>query len=203
MTSNTLVCNAITLKGSVDIITEFFDYGINSILYQRGLYPSDRFIHSQKYGLTLLMSIDDQLKEYLSVMLNQMKTFMLTKSVHKMVLVIINVETHETVERWEFFIDCDKTITESDSKRVDHKEIQKGIRDVIRQITASVTFLPLLEGKFSFDLLLFTDKDTDLPSALWSDSNPHLIPNAEEVELRSFSTAVHKVNALVSYKNCE
>jgi len=203
MSSNTLVCNSITLKGSVDIVTEFFDYGINSILYQRGLYPSDRFIHSQKYGLTLLMTIDDKLKEYLSTVLSQLKTFLATKCVHKVVLVIVNVETTETVERWEFVVDVDKSIGESEAKPVDQKEIQNGIRDVIRQITASVTFLPLLEGKFCFDLLLFTDKDTDLPSKLWSDSNPHLIPNAEEVELRSFSTAVHKVKAMVSYKNCE
>jgi len=34
---------AITLKGSVALITEFFEYGVNSILYQRGVYPSDDF----------------------------------------------------------------------------------------------------------------------------------------------------------------
>jgi len=199
----TVTSNSITLKGSVDIVTEFFNYGINSILFQRGLYSSDRFIHSQKYGLTLLMTSDEELKKYLTIILAQFKNFMLTKSVHKIVLVIINTETDETVERWEFLIDCDRTISDSDSKNVDHKEIQNGIRDVIRQITASVTFLPLLEGKCAFDLLLFTDKNAELPSAQWSDSNPHLIPNAEEVELRSFSTSVHKVKALVSYKNSE
>ncbi|CAG2120931.1 unnamed protein product, partial [Medioppia subpectinata] len=123
MSSNTLVCNSITLKGSVDIITEFFDYGINSILYQRGLYPSDRFIHSQKYGLTLLMTIDEKLKEYLAIVLSQLKTFMVTKSVHKIVLVIVNMETTETVERWEFLIDVDKSIADSEAKIVDHKEI--------------------------------------------------------------------------------
>ena len=149
------------------------------------------------------MTSDEKLKEYLTIILSQLKNFMLTKSVHKIVLVIINTETDETVERWEFLIDCDRTITASDSKNVDHKEIQNRIRDVIRQITASVTFLPLLEGKCAFDLLLFTDKNTELPSAQWSDSNPHLISNAEEVELRGFSTTIHKVKGMVSYKNSE
>ena len=116
------------------------------------------------------MATDEKLNEYLSIILSQLKNFMLTKSVHKIVLVIIDIETKETVERWEFLIDCDKNITDSDSKTVDQKEIQNGIRDVIRQITASVTFLPLLEGKHAFDLLLFTDKNAELPSTEWCDS---------------------------------
>ena len=35
--------NAVTLKGSAAIISEFFNYGINSILYQRGIYPPESF----------------------------------------------------------------------------------------------------------------------------------------------------------------
>ena len=149
------------------------------------------------------MTSNEKLKEYLTIILTQLKNFMLARSVHKIALVIINLETEETVERWEFFVDCDKTINESDAKTVDHKKIASEIRDVIRQITASVTFLPLLEGKFAFDILLFTDKDAELPSTEWSDSKPHLISNAEEVELKSFSTNIHKIKAAVSYKNCE
>ena len=29
----------VTLKGSSQMVAEFFNYGINSILYQRGVYP--------------------------------------------------------------------------------------------------------------------------------------------------------------------
>ena len=29
----------VTLKGSAQMVSEFFNYGINSILYQRGIYP--------------------------------------------------------------------------------------------------------------------------------------------------------------------
>ena len=35
--------NAVTLKGSAAIISEFFNYGVNSILYQRGIYPPESF----------------------------------------------------------------------------------------------------------------------------------------------------------------
>ncbi|ELR52568.1 Mitotic spindle assembly checkpoint protein MAD2A [Bos mutus] len=51
----------ITLRGSAEIVAEFFSFGINSILYQRGLYPSETFTRVQKYGLTLLVTTDPEL----------------------------------------------------------------------------------------------------------------------------------------------
>lgn len=65
--------NSITLKGSVDIVTEFFDYGINSILYQRGIYAPEQFQRVQKYGLTMLVTSDDALKSYLRGVLGQVR----------------------------------------------------------------------------------------------------------------------------------
>ena len=51
----------------------FSDYGINSILYQRGIYPPETFTRVQKYGLTLLISTDEELKKYLSQVISQIK----------------------------------------------------------------------------------------------------------------------------------
>jgi len=48
-------------------------YGINSILYQRGLYPPETFTRDQKYGLTVLVTTDDELKKYLSNILADVK----------------------------------------------------------------------------------------------------------------------------------
>ena len=50
--SSTSQSNAITLKGSTDIVAEFFYYGINSILYQVRDVPS-----FGKYALSLHMHI--------------------------------------------------------------------------------------------------------------------------------------------------
>lgn len=69
------------------------------------------------------------------------------------------------------------------------KEITQEIQAIIRQITASVTFLPLLNEPCSFDLLVYADRDATVP-ILWEDSDPCYITNAEEVKLRSFSTQV-------------
>ena len=53
--------NNITLKGSTAIVTEFFGYAVNSILYQRGIYPPETFRRVSKYGLTMLVTSDDAL----------------------------------------------------------------------------------------------------------------------------------------------
>lgn len=198
------------LKGSIDIVVEFFNYGINSILYQRGLYPSNSFIQREKYGLPLLVTTNAELKRYLDVVLNQMKLFLETKNVHKIVIVILKVDTHEPVERWQFDVELDRKFDEiqsennarsAEDERRALKEIQEGIRGVIRQITASVTFLPALEGSHSFDILLFTDKDVELPNPEWADTNARLITNGQHVQLRGFTTNIHKVEPIVSYVN--
>ena len=106
-------------------------------------------------------------------------------------------------------------------KEKTEKEIHQEIQAIVRQITASVTFLPVIEekcrpsdslGQFqdmsltfpsytgSFNILVYTGVDTEVPT-LWQDSNAHLISgNAEQVKLRSFSTSVHKVDSLVAYR---
>jgi len=35
--------NVITLRGSTDIVKEFFNFSVNNILYQRGVYPPESF----------------------------------------------------------------------------------------------------------------------------------------------------------------
>ena len=54
--------NNITLKGSTAIVTEFFGYAVNSILYQRGIYSPETFERKQKYGLGMLVTTDESLK---------------------------------------------------------------------------------------------------------------------------------------------
>lgn len=198
----------VQLKGSIDIVIEFFNYGINSILYQRGLYPSNTFIQREKYGLPLLMTTQPELKKYLDVILSQMRKFLENKNVHKIVIVILKQETKEPVERWQFDVELDKPINNNSKLMPGHpdyderkvmKDIQEGIRGVIRQITASVTFLPTLEGSHSFDILLYTDKNVELPNSEWSDTNARLINNGQHVQLRGFTTNVHKVEPIVSY----
>ena len=79
------------------------------------------------------------------------------------------------------------------------KEIQDEIQAIFRQITASVTFLPQLDGNCTFNVLVYADQDSDVPVE-WGDSDAKEIKDGEKVQLRGFSTSNHKVDTLVSYR---
>ena len=194
--------STISLRGSVDLVQEFFEYAINSILYQRGIYPPEEFRRVAKYGLSMMVASDDGLQTYLKKILAQLKTWLEEGDVQRLVVVVTGVETNETLERWTFAVNACDTENAAPSTAGDVKAITKQIQAIIRQITASVTFLPLLDEACAFDLLVYTRKRAEVPGT-WEDSDPKYIADGQEVKLRSFTTSVHQVEAAVAYKERE
>ena len=192
--------STISLRGSVDLVQEFFEYAINSILYQRGIYPPEEFRRVAKYGLSMMVASDDGLQTYLKQILAQLKTWLEEGDVQRLVVVVTGVETNETLERWTFAVNACDTENAAPSQSADVKAVTKQIQAIIRQITASVTFLPLLDEACAFDLLVYTRKTASVPGA-WEDSDPKYIADSQEVKLRSFTTSVHSVEAAVAYKD--
>ncbi|GAA5856538.1 hypothetical protein JCM5353_001919 [Sporobolomyces roseus] len=205
----------LSLKGSTKIVTEFFEYSVNSILYQRGVYPPEDFKQVKKYGLTLFTSADEALEKYVQNVMKQVQAWILAGKLDSLALIIMNRDTREVVERWQFDIQVEEPPPESESGGKENQateqplkaktdrtpeQVQKDIQDIMRQITSSVTFLPSLEEKYVFTILTYAKKDTEVPKE-WIDSDPHMIiGNAEQVKLRSFSTNRHKVGGLVAYR---
>lgn len=206
------------------------DFGINSILYQRGIYPPEDFQLVKKYGLTVMVSVDDEVKDYIRRIMSQLHRWIYGGVVSKLVVAVTSTGTGETVERWQFDVeilpqdksDSDEGGLGSGSKAVEANEesqtvgddqhplgqsksyidIQKEIQSIIRQITASVTFLPELQGAHSFNVLVYTDQNAKVPYE-WKDAEDAKNvqgSNVEQVQFRSFSTDKHKVDAVVSYK---
>ena len=192
---------AITLRGSTDIVVEFFDYCVNSILYQRAIYPPESFKRVSKYGLAMMMANEEGLVAYIQNITRQLESWLLNGAVQKLVLVIKGVETGDTLERWVFNCEVAGGNENSKSDRA-IKEITSEIQAIIRQVTASVTFLPLLDEPCSFDLLVYADKAAAVP-VTWEDSDPCFIANGADVRLRSFTTKIHTVDITVQYKNDE
>lgn len=129
------------------------------------------------------------------------------RSLQSLVIVITGVTSKEVLERWTFNIEAEGdglpgAAAGSKPPEKSEKEITGEIQAIIRQITASVTFLPLIEEACTFDLLVYTNIDSEVPSQ-WEQSDPRYIANSEEVRLRSFTTKVHRVNAAVAYRNAE
>lgn len=201
----------LTLKGSTALVHEFFNYSVQSILYQRSIYPSDDFKTVKKYGLQMLVTTDDGLIEYLESAMAQLKIWLERGDVTRLVVVIVEKDTGETRERWQFDVDVINTPLpdapdakeEGKVKKTD-AQVRAEIAAIIKQITASCTFLPVLEEPCAFQILAYTNKDAEAP-AEWIDSDARLIAEgqAEQVRLRSFSTHVHRVDAMVAYRRDE
>lgn len=181
--------DAISLKGSTRIVTEFFEYGINSILYQRAVYPSEDFVSVKKYGLSLLKTSDNELKQYIRKILQQVHRWLLGGKCHKLVLCIVDKDDGNIVERWEFAVEAKVEKDEKDEQEqheISVEDTQKEIRAVLRQITASVTFLPELtnEGNYTFNVLAYTDGSANVPME-WTDSDAKEILDGESVQFKS------------------
>jgi mitotic spindle assembly checkpoint protein MAD2 len=122
-------------------------------------------------------------------------------------MVISNVHTKEVLECWDFRIDPDRNDQNKDpnvdpnnpTSSKELKKIQAEIGAVMRQIAATVSYLPLLECLCSFDLLIHTLKDCDIPDN-WNETENVSIKNSQVVNLKSFSTGLHKLDTVVSYK---
>lgn len=141
-----------------------------------------------------------------------------SNQVEKISLIITNAHNREVLECWEFKVESDGVtgngttsngggglpeVDKSDPKNpVSNKDlhrIQMEIRDVMRQISATVSYLPLLDTICSFDILVHTLDGCEVPEN-FNETADVQIQNAQAVELKSFSTGLHKMQTIVNYK---
>ena len=109
--------------GSAKTVAEFFEYSINTILFQRGVYPAEDFTPVKKYGLNMLVSSDDQVKSYVKKIMSQLNKWMLKSKISKFVVVITSKETGEHIERWQFDVQVfGKSSSKKSSSRSADKE---------------------------------------------------------------------------------
>ncbi|KIJ64024.1 hypothetical protein HYDPIDRAFT_91110 [Hydnomerulius pinastri MD-312] len=203
-TSQALNRQAITLKGSTNLVTEFFKYAANTILFQRGVYPSDDFHMVKKYGQTVLVTQDLALENYLDRILKQVNKWLSTGSVTQLVLAIISKDTRLPLERWVFDINLVEPPADSTEPAPPkpESEIQAEIRYILKQIVSTVTFLPIIDDPTVFNILAYTHDSADVPADEWVDTDPLAIEasKSQQVKLRSFSTDVHRIEAMVAYR---
>ncbi|KAF8202853.1 spindle assembly checkpoint protein [Pholiota molesta] len=162
---------AITLKGSTALVRNSSSM---LILFQREVYPSDDFHMVKKYGQTVLVTQDLALENYLE------RCWLLTGSVTQLVLAIISKDTRIPLAM----------------------EIQSEIRAILKQIISMVTYLPVIQEPTVFNILAYTSESADVPAGEWVDTDPLAIEasKSQQVKMRSFSTDVHRIEAMVAYR---
>lgn len=141
------------------------------------------------------------------ILITLISAWLAENKIEKFSMVISNVHTKEVLECWDFKVDADRNEQNKDpnvdpknpTSSKDLKKIQSEIGAVMRQIAATVSYLPLLECLCSFDVLIHTLKDCEVPEN-WNETENVSIKNSQVVNLKSFSTGLHKLDTVVSYK---
>lgn len=102
----------LTLKGSTAMVSEFFNYSVQSLLYQRGIYPNEDFRQIKKYGLPMLVTTDSGLEKYLNDCLQQVTRWIEEGKLTRLVVAIVEKDSGETRERWQFDLEVTGTGTD-------------------------------------------------------------------------------------------
>lgn len=124
----------------------------------------------------------------------------------KVSLTIKKESTYEIIECWDFSVFSEDVLKGGDLLKVtsdkDFKKIQAEIRDVMRQIAATVSYLPTLECKcvFTVKIRMREHLDTMPNNWFWYDEKEVGIRDAVTVKLKTFSTGLQKMETAVSYK---
>lgn len=81
-------------------------------------------------------------------------------------------------------------------------EIQSEIRAILKQIISMVTYLPVIQEPTVFNILAYTSESAEVPAGEWVDTDPLAIEasKSQQVKMRSFSTDVHRIEAMVAYR---
>lgn len=103
----------LTLKGSTAMVSEFFNYSVQSLLYQRGIYPNEDFRQIKKYGLPMLVTTDSGLEKYLNDCLQQVTRWIEEGKLTRLVVAIVEKDSGETRERWQFDLEVTSTGTDA------------------------------------------------------------------------------------------
>ena len=100
--TTSLVENTLTLKGSCDIVRQFFGDSICSILDQRGIYPRSSFKRVQKYGIPIFVADDPELVSFLQKYMKQVGLWLENHNLSRLNLVISSLHDNTPIEMWTF-----------------------------------------------------------------------------------------------------
>uniref|UniRef100_A0A182K5S9 HORMA domain-containing protein n=1 Tax=Anopheles christyi TaxID=43041 RepID=A0A182K5S9_9DIPT len=203
--------HCITLQGSAAIVHEYLKYSTHSIIFQRGIYPAGDFLPAEYNGVPMMVSRDKRITDYIDSIMAQVHELIMKRMITKVTMCIMTVESKEIVERWDFNIEAtyDGELEEASVATKALKKIQSEIRDVMRQIVATISFLPCLEQRCTFDIMLHTIGEV-------FDANPTMckefceedlasieIKDAQTITLKQFSTGLQTVDTKVVYRLTE
>ncbi|KAF8340321.1 DNA-binding protein [Cantharellus anzutake] len=196
LNTGTLDATRVTIPGSVAQIIDYLKYAINGILFHRGVYPSEDFLVEKRFGLNLLLTVNDSVEDYIESTLIRLKEWISQGRVSHVVVVLIDEDDGHTIERWVFDISVRvvaTTLSENDLIR----EMNAVMKDII-----TPTFLPSIETPMVFNILTYAKDDVDIPDG-WEATHPHSVIDGEHDTLKAFNSLHHTLGLSVVYRDEE
>lgn len=201
--------DALRIKGSSRVVSDYFEICIHNILFQRNIYPKEDFKVIRKFGLNLVFCKNEEINQYIKRIIRQLHRWIFDGKISWLTLLILSKETNQISEKWMFHIDVTTDIEQPVVLRVpiaeDITQTQKEIQAIIRQITSSITFLPHFDELQTFRILVHTSSDIE-PSKDWDDAKPFKdmeSSNSESVGFNKFTADNYGVSTFVTYKTLE
>ncbi|KAI8340081.1 DNA-binding protein [Chlamydoabsidia padenii] len=191
----------IALDGSCDLVVEFFECSLYSILYLRGIYPSWDFEQQKRLGTTVLWPNNEDVIAYVDQIIDQLREWLLTNQVCELILLITSKTDLEVLERWQFSIRTDKA-TEP-PKLQDEQQVTSQIKRILRQVAGAVSYLPSLDGvDCTFNIQVHVDPDTATPNAWKEEAEPRLIEGGgEHVRMTPLHADGREIAPYVNYRH--
>ncbi|KAI9631252.1 hypothetical protein KEM48_013181 [Puccinia striiformis f. sp. tritici PST-130] len=204
----------IQLKGSTAVISDYFHYAINCILYQRAIYEQADFKTVKKFGLQMMVVEDENIADYLKKIVDQSNADVFSserrkmicsvvngRKISRLVLVIQQKDDGETIERWEFAVKVEEELSpvvEENSSPNPISATTKPTSESTVDIedpkpTKPRTLAQVQNTDRTFKVLAYTHSVGEDEATEWNDSDAFDISQgAERVKLKSFSTGYIK-----------
>ncbi|XP_059618839.1 uncharacterized protein LOC132263203 [Phlebotomus argentipes] len=186
--------NCTKLSGSVAQVCEYLGYAVDMILFQRNIYPIADFESTTMYNMPMFRLKKKSIADWIADTLTHVKKWLLEKRLIRFSLLIEDAKTKKKLERWDFAMNDNPANRELKSVKRIHIEMSQ----VMRQIMASVTILPVLEDECTFHMTVLCIPGTVFPPG-WTTTIDDSISNAEDIQFRSIETGFHAVAGSVHF----
>ncbi|KAI8365269.1 DNA-binding protein [Radiomyces spectabilis] len=185
------------LQSSRSVMREYFECVLCSILFTRGVYPSEDFEVSQWKDGFMVTAVNDELRDFMHKFMEQVHAWMNSGEIIKVILVVRLKETMESMERWEFRI---SDAHPDNAQSLSGKDVFLELQTLLRQIRSTVGFLPPLEEPCMFDVLAATKPTVAVPDN-WKPTVLDTMGNkTESCPLRSITTDKLQIQNKVIYR---
>ncbi|EDV21985.1 Mitotic spindle assembly checkpoint protein MAD2B [Trichoplax sp. H2] len=167
-----------------DILCEFLEVAIHTILYMRDIYPAVIFDKRKKYNVPVQMSCHPQVNEYILSVLHSIKPLLKSDSIRCLALVILD-KSKRPIERFVFELQPQMASNLKDDALL--TRLESGLRAFLLKLNVCDAVLSTNPADCSFAIIVYT-KESDarkLEPRQTSDQDfPWIVADESEVQIK-------------------